>query len=109
MVISLFADRAQNLAQPQASFCAWIFRGYLHASSDAAAQASSLIRSYSDVKASTVTGVTGVTVVSGTLFWVDIAATSVLVLCFADGFGISRSTLFGLEGNDSAILFASYR
>jgi hypothetical protein len=75
----------------------------LVASSDAAAQASCLIRSCNDVRASTVTGVTGVTGVDGTSFREDIAAMSAPELvCSAGGFGMSRSTLSGLKGNNPA-------
>jgi hypothetical protein len=70
---------AKHILAALASFCTHICRGFLHDLSHAAARASSVIRLCSDVKASTVTGVAGVTGVSETLFSVDVAA--ILALC----------------------------
>jgi hypothetical protein len=76
-------QRCLHILAALTSFCTRVCRGYPHASSHAATQASSLIRSCSAVKSASVTGATRITGVSGTLSWVNVAATSALetMLC----------------------------
>jgi hypothetical protein len=84
-----------------ASFCTHRCRRCLLALLDA--QASYLIRLCNDVRASIITGVIGVIGVSGTsLRDGGSTASTFEPLSSAGGFGISRSTLSRLKGNNPA-------
>ena len=79
-----------------ASFSTCLFRRCLLDLSHSAAQLSCLIRLRSDVKTSTVTGVTGVKEVSRNSLCQDVAAiVAVELFCSADCFAMSRITLSG--------------
>jgi hypothetical protein len=97
---------AKEILAALSSFPTRLCRRCLPALSNLAAQISCLIRPCSDIKASTVIGVTGVAGVDRTLFCKDVAATvAVELLCSVGGFGMLRNTLSGFKGNNLAAAY----